>query len=918
MKLGRGSGIALIVAMCAIVLALFLVPIRTFADEENAAETAVSAAATATPSTADSTETAGSSTDSTSAKTATDTLSESAATDASSSSSASELFAYGISSSATGTGALSNPQGSDANADVVDSAATPSLKATLQVASSTPIAVKSEIVNNISIHYVENGNERIILYCMNNDLAWPDSSEGSSIPYTEGYLTEDYFANTLHKTKEEYEQCMKELEYLLYAGYPYNGMNLYTVTDKGKEITESEFNELLEVPDRLRSDFHEQLGDAVFTYSDYTQDPSDSSTNMYRISQFLQKVYELGATGTTASGMTRAEVFSTDFYKAAYCMSAYYYGGTPLATYDKFYARDGSYVTIAQANDATQNAVWALLTTYGVPDNDIPESIYDSDSLVTKMLAAARAGANLQMAEPDSNSVTVSGDTKFVFDPESGIWRTGWITISEPETYRGVYTLSLPDGLTALSEDGTTTTSVKAGTRFRISSTEKPTEEKNLDLSTTLVWTEGIKQYSPQSGLVAPSGKEYQHMLGEVIHTIKLSKNLTLQPAQDGHLKVSKKVTGEANSTTEFTFKVALDNTNINGTYGGMTFTNGVATVTLKDGEFATAEHLPAGTKYTVTEADSNSYRKSATGETGDIEDEKTAVAAFTNLRLYSLTVEKTVSGTANESSNQKFPIVIKLKNADGDNVSDTFKYTGGVADSGSVDKPADGSLTFANGEATIKLKAGQKIALSGIPSGYSYSVSEDNVTEGVYDDNDANHTSYTVTGTTGTDFCRLDSDASVTITNTVRTGSLTVKKQVTKEVNPTSSFRIKVTLTGAGTGLSGTYGDMTFNDGIATFDLKDNESITATGLPEGTTYTVEENSYDDYTTTYAGNNGTIGVGTDSVVTVTNERKPIALPLTGSDGVGPTYLAGIAVLAAAAVWMHIRRNASVKGGDGRD
>lgn len=918
MKLGRGSGIALIAAMCAIVLALFLVPIRTFADEENAAETAASAAATATPSTADSTETAGSSTDSTSAKTATDTLSESAATDASSSSSASELFAYGISSSATGTGALSNPQGSDANADVVDSAATPSLKATLQVASSTPIAVKSEIVNNISIHYVENGNERIILYCMNNDLAWPDSSEGSSIPYTEGYLTEDYFANTLHKTKEEYEQCMKELEYLLYAGYPYNGMNLYTVTDKGKEITESEFNELLEVPDRLRSDFHEQLGDAVFTYSDYTQDPSDSSTNMYRISQFLQKVYELGATGTTASGMTRAEVFSTDFYKAAYCMSAYYYGGTPLATYDKFYARDGSYVTIAQANDATQNAVWALLTTYGVPDNDIPESIYDSDSLVTKMLAAARAGANLQMAEPDSNSVTVSGDTKFVFDPESGIWRTGWITISEPETYRGVYTLSLPDGLTALSEDGTTTTSVKAGTRFRISSTEKPTEEKNLDLSTTLVWTEGIKQYSPQSGLVAPSGKEYQHMLGEVIHTIKLSKNLTLQPAQDGHLKVSKKVTGEANSTTEFTFKVALDNTNINGTYGGMTFTNGVATVTLKDGEFATAEHLPAGTKYTVTEADSNSYRKSATGETGDIEDEKTAVAAFTNLRLYSLTVEKTVSGTANESSNQKFPIVIKLKNADGDNVSDTFKYTGGVADSGSVDKPADGSLTFANGEATIKLKAGQKIALSGIPSGYSYSVSEDNVTEGVYDDNDANHTSYTVTGTTGTDFCRLDSDASVTITNTVRTGSLTVKKQVTKEVNPTSSFRIKVTLTGAGTGLSGTYGDMTFNEGIATFDLKNNESITAAGLPDGTTYTVEENSYDDYTTTYAGNNGTIGVGTDSVVTVTNERKPIALPLTGSDGVGPTYLAGIAVLAAAAVWMHIRRNASVKGGDGRD
>ncbi|MGN8930331.1 DUF7601 domain-containing protein [Collinsella sp. HCP28S3_E12] len=918
MKLGRGSGTALIAAMCAIVLALFLVPIRTFAGEESAAETAASADATVTPSADDSAGTAGSSTDSTSAKTATGTSSATAATDTSSSSSPSELSASGLSSSVTGIGALANLQGLGANADVEGSAATPSLNATLQVASSTPIAVKSEIVNNISIHYVENGNERIILYCMNNGLAWPDSSEGSSIPYTEGYLTEDYFVNTLHKTKEVYEQCMKELEYLLYAGYPYNGMNLYTVTDKGKEITESEFNELLEVPDRLRSDFHEQLGDAVFTYSDYTQDYSDSSTNMYRIFQFFQKVWELGS-GTTASGMTQAEVLSTDFYKAAFCMLNPFYGGTPgtpLAAYDNLYARNGSYVTIAQANDATQNAVWALLTTYGVPDNDIPESSYDSDSLVTKMLAAARAGANLQMTEPDSSLITVSGDTEFVFDPDSGTWRTGWITISEPETYRGVYTLSLPSGLTALAEDGTTATSVKAGTRFRISSSDKPTKDKNVELSTTLVWTEGIRQYSPQSGLVSPtSGKEYQHMLGEVIHTIKLSKNLTLQPAQDGHLKVSKKVTGEANSTTEFTFKVALDNTNINGTYGGMTFTNGVATVTLKDGEFATAEHLPAGTKYTVTEADSNSYRKSATDETGDIEDEKTAVAAFTNLRLYSLTVEKTVSGTANESSNQRFPIVITLKDANGDNVSDTFEYTGSVTDSGSVDKPADGSLAFTAGTATINLKAGQKIALSGIPSGYSYSVSEDNVTGGVYDDNDASHTSYTVTGTGSG---KLDSDASVTITNTVRTGSLTVKKKVTKEVNPTSSFRITVTLSGAGTGLSGTYGAMTFNEGIATFDLKNNESITAAGLPEGTTYTVEENSYDDYTTTYAGNDGTIGVGTDSVVTVTNERKPIALPLSGSDGVGLTYLAGIVVLAAAAAWMHIRRNASAKDGDGRD
>ncbi len=813
----------------------------------------------------------------------------------------------------TGIGALANLQGLGANADVEGSAATPSLNATLQVASSTPIAVKSEIVNNIAIYYVENGNERIILYCMNDKLAWPNSSQGSSIPYIEGYLTEDYFVNTLHKTKEEYEQCMKELEYLLYAGYPYNGMNLYTVTDKGKEITESEFNELLEVPDRLRSDFHEQLGDAVFTYGDYTQDSSDSSTNMYRISQFLQEVYKLGATGTTASGMTRAEVYSTDFYKAAYCMLNYFYGGTPLATYDIFYARDGSYVTIAQANEATQNAVWALLTTYGVPYNDISESNYDSDSLVTKMLAAARAGANLQMAEPDSNSVTVSGDTKFVFDPESGTWRTGWITISEPETYRGVYTLSLPDGLTALSEDGTTTTSVKAGTRFRISSTEKPTEEKNLDLSTTLVWTEGIKQYSPQSGLVAPSGKEYQHMLGEVIHTVELSKNLTLQPAQDGNLTVSKKVTGEANSAAVFTFTVTLGNTSINGTYGGMTFTDGVATVQLKAGESATAEHLPAETTYGVVETPNADYASTATGASGSITKDATAAAAFTNARLYKLTVSKTVQGQAADAS-QAFAFTITLKDADGKPLSGTYAYTGGSVSGSSATAPADGTITFdANGAGSVSLSSGQQITIGGIPSGSSYTVQEAT-------SNEDNALKYDVTynGAQTVPSDTLSADATVAVVNAVQEGALSVTKHVTGEVNSTRNFTFTVKLGGSGANLTGTYGDMEFSNGEATFTLADGQTKTAEHLPAGATYTVTEEPNDSYTTTSENAEGTIAKGATSQASFTNTRSMSSLPLTGSDGVGLTYLAGIAVLAAAAAWMHIRRNASAKGGDGRD
>lgn len=42
------------------------------------------------------------------------------------------------------------------------------------------------------------------------------------------------------------------------------------------------------------------------------------------------------------------------------------------------------------------------------------------------------------------------------------------------------------------------------------------------------------------------------------------------------------------------------------------------------------------------------------------------------------------------------------------------------------------------------------------------------------------------------------------------------------------------------------------------------------------------------------------------------------LPLSGMSGVTPTYLAGAAVLCAAAAWMHVRRKASARGGERRE
>lgn len=79
--------------------------------------------------------------------------------------------------------------------------------------------------------------------------------------------------------------------------------------------------------------------------------------------------------------------------------------------------------------------------------------------------------------------------------------------------------------------------------------------------------------------------------------------------SQTGGLTVSKTVSGSGASDTEdFTFTVTLNDASISGTYGDMTFENGIATFTLKADESKTAIGLPAGTGYTVSESDNSGY----------------------------------------------------------------------------------------------------------------------------------------------------------------------------------------------------------------------------------------------------------------------------------------------------------------------
>lgn len=94
-----------------------------------------------------------------------------------------------------------------------------------------------------------------------------------------------------------------------------------------------------------------------------------------------------------------------------------------------------------------------------------------------------------------------------------------------------------------------------------------------------------------------------------------MGKYFKVTNASGASLEVSKTVSGAGvDQNKAFTFTVTLGDQTINGTFGGMTFQNGVATFTLKHGQKKTATGLPGGITYEVAETDNAGYTVTVNG----------------------------------------------------------------------------------------------------------------------------------------------------------------------------------------------------------------------------------------------------------------------------------------------------------------
>ena len=340
-----------------------------------------------------------------------------------------------------------------------------------------------------------------------------------------------------------------------------------------------------------------------------------------------------------------------------------------------------------------------------------------------------------------------------------------------------------------------------------------------------------------------------------------------------GKLAVQKTVAGNAGDTDR-EWKFTIELRNANGTalsgdfhYEGesivtdvdqppddtLTFNSaGKATISLRHGQKITIEGIPANVTYTVTEDEADGYVTTSVDDKGTIQDNNTATAAFTNTKnVYGgLTVTKTVAGNAGDKD-RKWNFTVTLGDTSISGIYDDMSFTGGVA--------------------TFTLKHGEQKTARGLPAGIYYTVTEDKAD------------GYTTQATDASGRIPAEGTATAAFTNmkSIPRGNLSVSKTVSGS-NPPSKTAFGFTVILSDRTVDGRFGEMTFRSGVAEFTLRHGETVTASGLPAGVGYLVEEDADEAYTTSSQGAEGTVPQDDTALARFVN-RRIVLPPKTGDD-----------------------------------
>ncbi len=327
-----------------------------------------------------------------------------------------------------------------------------------------------------------------------------------------------------------------------------------------------------------------------------------------------------------------------------------------------------------------------------------------------------------------------------------------------------------------------------------------------------------------------------------------------------GTLTLSKTVMGTLGETDrDFTFTVTLLDKEGNELKKDYPY-SGSKTGTLKTGDKVTLKHderitvygLPAGSKVRVEEASVQEYQarvkvgaegeKVALSAEAEIEAGQNTQIAYTNERpvpLGSLTISKTVEeAPASGTSPANEPNTQQPKN----------EVVGGGVSGGNMQ---GGSVSGGN-------VPGSSVSGGNAPGG---NVSGGNVSGGNVSGGNPQGSPYTIGGSVSGGSGPVSENRGSHLEGGFNLLSGTMPKNISGETKIRSDVTFGFTIELSDTGISGLYGAITFTGGIAHVDLHDGETVTASGLPAGLTYTVTENENKEYTSHYKGADGALTEG---------------------------------------------------------
>lgn len=301
-------------------------------------------------------------------------------------------------------------------------------------------------------------------------------------------------------------------------------------------------------------------------------------------------------------------------------------------------------------------------------------------------------------------------------------------------------------------------------------------------------------------------------------------------------------------------------------TENGFTYDEAHVTVNMADGAAATGEergvtigNILVDTHYTVIE-DENGYQTEGyvvrQGEQGGVMTDAGDTLRFVNTRdTGSLEIVKNLDGRTAEFG-REFEFTVTLSRNDNIALAGTYLTQSGRTVA--FEDNAAGGVT-----ARVRVAGGGSLTILGIPSGTSYTVSEADYTADRYTTTSTGAVGVVETAAVRATFLNTRANpgyGALTVTKTVEAigGAEIPDTQFVFDIALTLEDGEDFTGTLRTTRTSGETGRMYFNGGAASIRLSHGESVTLSGIPLGTSYTVTERAAQDMRVSSTGSEGAI------------------------------------------------------------